>query len=210
MRWAERRVRLLVGYYLGLCALTLVAVIVLHNTPAMMTSIVWMRGIFGTASASLMALFATQMARGSSVGYRRLRLVSAILLVTIVAYHHAPQCLVCVDVAPARAQCRVLVPLIALHVGAYIRRIPHLIIADWRKRSSHLVLGRGRRYGITIVAVLAGTSAAVLFLRDTASWVAREAHSPRHIPTPLIIAFFATVLVGLGMIFRPWRWHQKP
>jgi hypothetical protein len=77
---AFRRVKLLVGCYLGLCALTLVAVIVLHNTPAMVTPIVWMRGIFGTASASLMVLFAAQMARGSSVGYRRLRLVSAILL----------------------------------------------------------------------------------------------------------------------------------
>ena len=79
-----RSVKLLVGCYLGLSVLTLVAIFLLRNNSAIVTSPVWVRGTIVTASALLTTLFAIQMARGSRSGYLRLRIVSAIMLVAIV------------------------------------------------------------------------------------------------------------------------------
>jgi hypothetical protein len=80
-----RSVKLLVGCYLGISVLTLVAIILLLNNTAIVTPAVWIRGTIVTASALLTTSFAAQMARGSSGGYLRLRLVSAIMLVAIAA-----------------------------------------------------------------------------------------------------------------------------
>jgi hypothetical protein len=103
-------------------------------------------------------------------------------------------------------------PLLALHVGGHIWRVPRLIMADWRQRSSRFVPGRGWRYGITIVALLGGASAVVLFSPFTVPWVAWEPNITSHIPGPLMAALFAAVLVGLGglVLLKPWRWrHQE-
>ena len=81
---ALRNVKLLVGCYLGLSILTLVAIVLLRNNTEIVTTAVWIRGTIVVASALLTTLFAVQMARGSSGGYLRLRLVSAIMLVAIV------------------------------------------------------------------------------------------------------------------------------
>jgi hypothetical protein len=78
-----RRVRLLVGTYLGLSVLTLFAIVLLRNTAAVTTP-VWVRGSIVVASALLTNLFAAQMARGSRAGYLRVRLISAIMLAAIV------------------------------------------------------------------------------------------------------------------------------
>jgi hypothetical protein len=101
-------------------------------------------------------------------------------------------------------------PLLAIHVGAYIWQLPRLIMADWRKRYSRLVPGRGWRYGINIVTVLAGASAAALLLPHTVSWVAWEPNISHHIPGPLMAALFASLLAGLGglVILKPWCWRQ--
>ncbi|HEX6484007.1 MAG TPA: hypothetical protein VF043_34600 [Ktedonobacteraceae bacterium] len=82
-RTAYRSVKLLVGCYLGISVLTLVAIVLLHNNTAIVTPAVWVRGTIVVASALLTTIFAAQMARGSSGGYLRLRLVSAIMLVAI-------------------------------------------------------------------------------------------------------------------------------
>lgn len=79
------RVKLLVGGYLGISVLTLVAVVLLRNNTAIVTPAVWVRGTIVAASALLTTSFAGQMAHGSRGGYLRLRLVSAIMLVAIVA-----------------------------------------------------------------------------------------------------------------------------
>lgn len=101
-------------------------------------------------------------------------------------------------------------PLLALHVGAYIWRVPRLLLADWQKRVTRRVPGRGWRYAGTFVALLAGVSAAALFVPLTASWTAWEPNIDSHIPGPLLVALFAAFLVGLGglVLFRPWRWRQ--
>ncbi|GLV59978.1 hypothetical protein KDH_68010 [Dictyobacter sp. S3.2.2.5] len=79
-----RSVKLLVGCYLAISVLTLLAAIVLRNNPAIVTPAVWIRGIIVVASASLTASFTAQMARGSRRGYLRLRIVSAIMLIAVV------------------------------------------------------------------------------------------------------------------------------
>lgn len=101
-------------------------------------------------------------------------------------------------------------PLLALHVGAYIWRVPRLLLADWQKRVTRRVAGRGWRYAGTFVALLAGVSAAALFVPLTASWTAWEPNIDSHIPGPLLAALFAAFLVGLGglVLFKPWRWRQ--
>ncbi len=79
-----RRVRLLVSAYLGLSALTLIAIAMLRDNAAIVTTPVWVRGTIVVASALLTTIFTAQMARGSRTGYLRVRLVSAIMLVAVI------------------------------------------------------------------------------------------------------------------------------
>lgn len=83
-RTALRSVQLLVGCYLAISVLTLVAIVLLRNNPAIVTTAVWIRGTIVTASALLTVFFATRMAQGSRLGYLGLRLESAIMFVAIV------------------------------------------------------------------------------------------------------------------------------
>lgn len=83
IRTAFRNVKLLVGCYLGISVLTLVAVVLLRNNTAIVTPAVWIRGTIVVASALLTTSFAARMALGSSRGYLQVRLVSAIMLVAI-------------------------------------------------------------------------------------------------------------------------------
>jgi FtsH-binding integral membrane protein len=82
-RTALRTVRLLVGCYLGISVLTLVAIIVLRNNTSAVNAAVWIRGIIVVASALLMTTFAARTARNSSRAYLRLRIVSAVMVVAI-------------------------------------------------------------------------------------------------------------------------------
>ncbi|QBD83378.1 hypothetical protein EPA93_05600 [Ktedonosporobacter rubrisoli] len=81
---ALRSVKLLVSCYLAISVLTLVFAIFMRNNVALVTPAVWIRGSIVAASALLTLIFALQMARGSSRGYLRLRIVSAIMLVAII------------------------------------------------------------------------------------------------------------------------------
>ena len=100
-------------------------------------------------------------------------------------------------------------PLLALHVGAHIWRVPRLISADWRKPVTRFMRGRGWRYGAVIVALLYGACVAALYLPHTASWVAWEPSIAPNIPGPLLAALFFAFLAGLGglVLFKPWRWQ---
>jgi hypothetical protein len=77
-------VQLLVGGYLAISVLTLVAIIALRNDAAAVNAAVWTRGTIVVASSLLTFAFARRAARGSRTGFLRLRLVSAIMLVAIV------------------------------------------------------------------------------------------------------------------------------
>ena len=81
---ALRSVKRLVGCYLGVSVLTLVAIVVMHNNTAAVNGAVWVRGVIVVASALLMTTFVARAARGHVRAYLRLRLVSAIMVVAIV------------------------------------------------------------------------------------------------------------------------------
>lgn len=82
-RTALRTVTLLVGGYLTISALTIIAVIVLRNDPAIVNTAVWIRGTIVVATAVLMFSFALRAGRGSRRAFLRLRIVSAIMVVAI-------------------------------------------------------------------------------------------------------------------------------
>jgi hypothetical protein len=80
---ALRRVQLLVGGYLTISGLTLVAIVALRHHHDAVNPAVWVRGVIVVASAALMTSFAARTARGHARSYLRLRLVSAIMVVAI-------------------------------------------------------------------------------------------------------------------------------
>ncbi|KAA9165579.1 hypothetical protein FPZ12_005800 [Amycolatopsis acidicola] len=81
---ALNAVRLLIACYVGLSLLTLVAIFLLYNDSAMVNDAVLVRGTIVALTSFLTLAFAVQTARGSSRGYLRLRITSAILFVAIV------------------------------------------------------------------------------------------------------------------------------
>lgn len=83
-RKAFRTTKILIGGYLGLSVLTLIAIVALRDHPAIVNAAVWIRAVAVVASASLMLYFAARTAQGRGRAYLRLRLVSAIMVVAIV------------------------------------------------------------------------------------------------------------------------------
>lgn len=82
---AFRSTKLLVGCYLALSVLTLVAIALLRSDTALVNDAVWIRGSIVVASASLMFVCARQTARGSRGAYRRLRIISGVMTAAIAA-----------------------------------------------------------------------------------------------------------------------------
>lgn len=82
-RTALRGVKALVLTYLGISALTLVAIVLLRNHTSVVNSAVWVRGTIVVASALLTLSFTVRAARGSRGAYRRLRIVTAVMVVAI-------------------------------------------------------------------------------------------------------------------------------
>jgi hypothetical protein len=80
---ALHSVNRLVGCYLGISVLTLVAIVVMRNNTAAVNDAVWTRGVIVVASALLMTTFVARAARGHTRAYLRLRLVSAIMVVAV-------------------------------------------------------------------------------------------------------------------------------
>ena len=78
-----RTVTVLVGCYLALSVLTIVAAIVLRNDPTLVNTAVWIRGSIVAITAALMFWFALGARAGSASHYLRLRIVSAIMVAAI-------------------------------------------------------------------------------------------------------------------------------
>ena len=76
-------VKLLVGSYLGISVLTLVAAILLRGNAAIAPIAVLVRGTIVVGNALINVLFAVRMARGSRAGFILLRLSSTIMVVAI-------------------------------------------------------------------------------------------------------------------------------
>jgi len=81
---AVRTIRILVGCYLGLSALTLVVAVLLGDDPVLVPDSVWIRGIIVLISSVLVNAFAARAARGSRAAWRWVWLFSAVMAVAIV------------------------------------------------------------------------------------------------------------------------------
>lgn len=95
-------------------------------------------------------------------------------------------------------------PMIAIHVFAYIQRIPRLIADDWRKPTAGQAPGRGFRLGVNLGMLLAGAIAAILVLPITAPWIAWSKMG-QNVPAPLIVGIVIAALALLAT--RPLRWR---
>lgn len=89
-RAAFRGARLLAGAYLGLSAATLAVIAAFHNHPSMVDSAAWVRATIVVASAAVTYLCTVAASRGSRSAYRRLRIISAVMVAAIVAIVSLP------------------------------------------------------------------------------------------------------------------------
>jgi uncharacterized membrane-anchored protein len=78
-----KNVKLLVGTYLAVAVLTLAAIVLLRDDRAAVTDAVWVRGTIVVLSATLLFAFAVRADRGSRGAYRRVRVLSAVMVVAI-------------------------------------------------------------------------------------------------------------------------------
>ena len=99
----------------------------------------------------------------------------------------------------------VWLPMIAIHVFAYIWRTPRLVADDWSKQSGRsLAPGRGLRLGVNLGALLAGAVAAILLFPGATPWVVWSQTS-QMISAPLIVGLIIATLVLL--VTKPLRWR---
>jgi hypothetical protein len=72
------------GLYLALSLATVVAIVALRDNSDAVTAAVWTRGIIVAASSLVTFLLTLRAERGSRGAYRRLRIISAAMIVAIV------------------------------------------------------------------------------------------------------------------------------
>ncbi|KIZ13671.1 hypothetical protein [Streptomyces natalensis] len=82
-RTALRSVQRLVSGYFGLSVLTLVAIVLLRGDAAAVNDAVWIRGTLVVVSAVVMFVCAVRAARGSRPAYRRMRIISTVMVLVI-------------------------------------------------------------------------------------------------------------------------------
>ena len=80
---AFRKIKLLVGGYAGISLLGVVAIVLMRQHPAEVNSAVWVQGIVVAASALVAFNVAARAARGSRWAYRRLRILSVVVVAAI-------------------------------------------------------------------------------------------------------------------------------
>ncbi|MFE5587639.1 hypothetical protein [Kitasatospora sp. NPDC056531] len=87
---AFRTVRRFVTAYLGLSVLTLAAAFALRSHTDVVTQAVWIRGTIVVASAAVTLLLTVRAAGGSRGAFRRLRILSVVMIAAIVAIIAVP------------------------------------------------------------------------------------------------------------------------
>jgi len=98
----------------------------------------------------------------------------------------------------------VWLPLIAIHVFAYLWRVPRLVANDWSKQAAEQAPGRGPRLGVNLGALILGAIAAVLLLSGATPWIAWS-QTNGTIPAPMIVGMLVATLALLAT--RPLRWR---
>lgn len=70
--------------FLVISVSTVVAVVLMRHTPALVTTAVWVRTPLVAASAAVLLLFARRAAAGNRSSFRRLRIISMVVLAAII------------------------------------------------------------------------------------------------------------------------------
>jgi hypothetical protein len=97
-------------------------------------------------------------------------------------------------------------PLIAIHVFAYLRRVPRLVADDWSTSSSRNEhLARGLRLGVNLSALLAGALAAFLVLPIAAPWITWIT-TTGNVPGAFLIIAGLLITALAGLTARLLRW----
>jgi hypothetical protein len=74
----------LLAAFLVISVSTVVAVVLMRHNPALVTTAVWVRTPLVAASAAVLLLFARRAAAGHRASFRRLRIISMVVLAAIV------------------------------------------------------------------------------------------------------------------------------
>lgn len=91
----------------------------------------------------------------------------------------------------------VWLPMVAVHLFAYLRRVPRLIGDDWRNHRPEPTSPRGVRLGVNLAALLIGALAAILALGSATPWTAwLEANWT--VPGPFVAGTLIAVLAVLA------------
>src|SRR5436305_11480286 len=98
----------------------------------------------------------------------------------------------------------VWLPLIVIHIFAYLWRVPRLVANDWSKQAAEQAPGRGPRLGVNLGAPTLGAIAAVLLLHGATPWIAWS-QTNGTIPAPMIVGMLVATLALLAT--RPLRWR---
>jgi hypothetical protein len=97
-------------------------------------------------------------------------------------------------------------PLIAIHVFAYLRRVPHLVADDWSKPSGrNLAPGRGLRLGVNVGVLLLGALAAILVLPVAAPWITWIT-TIGNVPGPFLIIAGLLITAFALLVAKLVRW----
>ena len=70
--------------FLAISVLTVAAVVLMRHNPALVTTAVWVRTPLVAASAAILLLFARRAAAGHRGSFRRLRIISMVVLAAII------------------------------------------------------------------------------------------------------------------------------
>lgn len=94
-------------------------------------------------------------------------------------------------------------PLLAVHVYAYLRKVSRLIGGDWGRQAAQRVRGRGGRLGLNLAALVVGLIAAIVMMPVSNQW--SHWRIGQGLPSPLVAGLFAAVVavwIGIPLLRR--------
>ena len=97
-------------------------------------------------------------------------------------------------------------PMLAIHVFAYLWRVPRSLAGDWSNHGAEHIPGRGLRLGVNLGALLGGALAAILVLPVAApwsAWITTTGNGPG--PFLIITGMLVVVLALLAAQLLRWR-----
>lgn len=92
-------------------------------------------------------------------------------------------------------------PLLAVHVYAYIRKVPRHIKSDWSKRRGERVSGRKGRLWLSIGSLVVGIFAAILMIPVSSQW--SHWRIVEGLPSPLaagVLAAIFAIIVAIPIL----------